>query len=130
MAEGFLKSFDDELEVFSAGTDPAPKVHPFAVRVMQEEGIDISENYPKNVAEFVDSDFDFVITVCGKAEETCPVFTGIVKEKLHIGFEDPADAEGSEEEILNEFRRIRKLIKKDLYNFYSKKLNFKNIVKK
>lgn len=122
MAEGFLKSFDPELEVYSAGTNPSGQVHPKAVQVMQEIGIDISDGYPKDVDEFIDKSFDYVITVCDNARETCPVFIGAVKEQLHIGFEDPAEAEGSEEEILAVFLRVRDEIKRDFYDFYLKKV--------
>ncbi|MGK9369070.1 arsenate reductase ArsC [Melioribacter sp. Ez-97] len=118
MAEGFLKSFDPELEVYSAGTNPSSQVHPNAVKVMKEAGIDLSHNYPKNVDEFINQSFDYVITVCDNAKETCPVFMGKVKHQLHIGFEDPAEATGTEEEILNTFRRIRDEIKRDFYQFY------------
>ncbi|MGK9477999.1 arsenate reductase ArsC [Melioribacter sp. OK-6-Me] len=118
MAEGFLKSFDPELEVFSAGTNPSSRVHPNAVKVMKEVGIDITDNFPKNVNEFINHSFDYVITVCDNAKETCPVFLGDVKHQLHIGFEDPAEATGTEEEILNTFRRIRDEIKRDFYQFY------------
>jgi arsenate reductase len=107
MAEGFLKSFDPSIEVFSAGTRAAAHVHPKAVRVMQEAGIDISNNYPKTVDQFLAQSFDYVITVCGNAKESCPVFMGNVKHRLHIGFDDPAEATGTAEEILAEFRRIR-----------------------
>jgi len=118
MAEGFLKSFDPELEVFSAGTNPSSQVHPNAIKVMKEVGIDLSNNYPKNVDEFINQSFDYVITVCDNAKETCPVFMGKVTHQLHIGFEDPAEATGTEEEILNTFRRIRNEIKRDFYKFY------------
>jgi arsenate reductase len=107
MAEGFLKSFDPSMEVFSAGTNAAAHVHPKAVLVMKEVGIDISSGYPKTVEQFLAQSFDYVITVCGNAKETCPVFIGDVKHRLHIGFDDPAEAVGTEEEILAEFRRIR-----------------------
>ena len=107
MAEGFLKSFDPAMEVFSAGTDPSNHVHPKAVEVMKEKGIDLTGHYPKKVDEFLGESFDYVITVCGHAKENCPVFLGEVKQHLHIGFEDPAEVTGTEEEILEEFRRIR-----------------------
>lgn len=107
MAEGLLKSFDDKFEVYSAGTNPASDVHPFAVKVMEEIGIDISFNLPKDVNAFVNEDFDYVITVCDNAKETCPVFKGKVKKRLHFGFEDPAKAEGTEEEKLEVFRKVR-----------------------
>lgn len=122
MAEGFLKSFDDKLEVYSAGTNPSDKIHPKAVRVMEEVGIDISDGKPKNVDNFINKSFDFVITVCDNAKETCPVFLGEVKNSLHIGFEDPAEAEGTEDEILAEFRKIRDEIKKDFEEFYNNQI--------
>ena len=122
MAEGFLKSFDSTLEVFSAGTKAEQKVNPYAVEVMAEIGIDISSQMPKQVDIFLNESFDYVITVCDNARETCPVFIGKVKHHLHIGFEDPADAVGTEEEILSEFRRIRDEIKNDFYKFYQENL--------
>jgi len=120
MAEGFLKSFNPALEVHSAGTQPSGQIHPRAVQVMAEEGIDISTGYPKNVEQFLDTSFDYVITVCGNAKETCPFFTGKVGHRLHIGFDDPADAVGTEEEILTEFRRVRDEIKRDFEKFIIK----------
>lgn len=123
MAEGFLKSFDSELEVFSAGTKPAERVNPKAIQVMKEVGIDISKNYPKDVEQFVNEAFDYVITVCDNAKETCPVFTGKVGKQLHIGFEDPAEATGTEEEVLFVFRKVRDEIKEEFWNFYQ---NIKN----
>lgn len=122
MAEGFLKSFDDKLEVYSAGTNPSSKVHPKAIWVMNELGIDLSKNKTKSVDEFLDQEFDYVITVCDGAKENCPVFTGKVKHRLHIGFEDPAEVTGSEAFILSEFRRIRDEIKRDFTDFYIKNL--------
>jgi arsenate reductase len=122
MAEGFLKSLDASLEVFSAGTNPSSKVHPKAVIVMKEVGIDISQGYPKNVNKFIDLVFDYVITVCDNARESCPVFLGKVKEQLHIGFEDPAEATGTELEVLTVFRRIRDEIKRDFSKFYEEKV--------
>lgn len=122
MAEGFLKSFDVNLEVYSAGTNPSAQVHPKAIQVMKEVGIDLSANYPKNVDQFINESFDYVITVCDNAKETCPVFIGKVGKQLHIGFEDPAEAKGTEEEILSEFRRIRDEIKRDFFEFYKNNL--------
>ena len=118
MAEGFLKSLDTSLEAFSAGTQPARHVHPKAVRVMAEAGIDLSSNTPKNVNQFLDQAFDYVITVCDNARETCPVFTGEVKQRIHIGFEDPAEATGTDEEILAVFRTVRDRIRQSMYEFY------------
>jgi len=125
MAEGFLKSFDKNLEVYSAGTKPAEKVNPNAIKVMNEVGIDLSSNYPKLVDQFLNEPFDYVITVCDNAKETCPVFIGKVGKQLHIGFEDPADATGTEEEILSVFRKVRDEIKRDFYEFYLKELKEK-----
>ncbi len=122
MAEGFLKEFDETLEVFSAGTRPSHEVHPKAVEVMQELGIDLSDHLPESVDKYLDQKFDYVITVCGSAKETCPTFLGDVKNHLHIGFEDPADATGTNEEILHEFRTIRDEIKRDIYTFYLEKV--------
>ncbi len=122
MAEGFLKSFDNELNVYSAGTKPSGAVHPKAIQVMKEVGIDISGGYPKNVYKFLNNSFDYVITVCDNARETCPVFIGNVKEQLHIGFEDPAEATGTEEEILSVFRKVRDEIKKEFAHFYNEKI--------
>ncbi|MBU2651037.1 MAG: arsenate reductase ArsC [Bacteroidetes bacterium] len=120
MAEGFLKSFDAEIEVSSAGTNPAEQVHPKAIQVMKEAGIDISGNRPRLVDEFLDQEFDFVITVCDGAKESCPAFTGKVKHRLHIGFEDPAAATGTEEEIIKVFRTVRDQIKAQFLEFYKK----------
>ncbi len=122
MAEGFLKSFDKNLEVFSAGTQPSSQVHPKAIQVMKEVGIDLSANYPKHSDQFINDPFDYVITVCDNAKESCPVFNGKVGKQLHIGFEDPADAAGTEEEVLRVFRKIRDQIRNDFYQFYTTNL--------
>ena len=123
MAEGFLKSFDENLKVFSAGTKPAEKVNPFAVKAMKEIGIDISKGIAENVDKYLSQSFDYVITVCDNAKETCPVFVGNVKHHLHIGFDDPADAVGSEEEVMPVYRRVRDEIKRDFFNFYKNNLS-------
>lgn len=120
MAEGFLKSFDSELEVYSAGTKPADKVNPFAVKAMKEVGIDISSGIPENVDKYLNESFDYVITVCDNAKETCPVFMGDVKHRLHIGFDDPAEAKGTEEEVMPVYRRVRDEIKREFWEFYKK----------
>ena len=122
MAQGILQSFDKNIEVFSAGTEPAEKVHPKAIQVMAELGLDISKHFPKIVDEYLNTAWDFVITVCGDANENCPVFLGKVKSRLHIGFEDPANAKGTEAEILNEFRKIRDQILRDFFTFYNKQI--------
>lgn len=122
MAEGFLKSFDDFLEVYSAGTKPEPRVNPNAVKVMSEMGIDISQGKPESVDKYIKKEFDYVITVCDGAKEICPVFTGDVKNQLHIGFDDPADATGTKEQILSIFRRVRNEILVDFFTFYRTEL--------
>ena len=122
MAEGFLKSFDKNLDVYSAGTKPTSEVHPKAIEVMDELGIDLSQNKPQSVNKFLEESFDYVITVCGGAKESCPMFTGNVKNRLHIGFEDPADAIGTDVEITAEFRKIRNEIKTAFYKFYEDKI--------
>ena len=118
MAEGFLKSFDKKLDVFSAGTNAEKKVNPYAIIVMAEKGIDISTQFPKNVDLFLKESFDYVITVCDGAKEICPVFTGNVKHRLHIGFEDPANAKGSNEEKLIVYRKVRDEIEREFRKFY------------
>lgn len=118
MAHGFLQSFDSSLTVRSAGTEPAPEVHPLAVKVMAEAGIDISRHKPTKVDEYIGEAWDYVITVCDAANESCPVFTGEVKNRIHIGFDDPAKAVGTDEFVLSEFRRVRDEIKKRFTNFY------------
>jgi arsenate reductase len=118
MAEGFLKFFDAELEVFSAGTSPATRVHPRAIAIMKEAGIDISTHAPKLVDQFLSLPFDYVVTVCDNAKENCPVFSGNVKHRLHIGFDDPADAVGTDEEVMAEFTRVRDEIRDGFGRFY------------
>ncbi|HNS17867.1 MAG TPA: arsenate reductase ArsC [Bacteroidales bacterium] len=128
MAEGFLKSFDKNLQVFSAGTNPARKVNPFTITVMSEMCIDLTGNHPKNADEFTSLEFDYVITVCDGARETCPVFTGKVGKRLHIGFEDPAEFIGTAEETLQKYRQVRDEIQRDFRAFYdsmtAKQLDF------
>ncbi|MBN1929867.1 MAG: arsenate reductase ArsC [Chlorobiaceae bacterium] len=118
MAEGFLRSFDSELDVHSAGTLPATEVHPLAIQVMREKGIDLSANRPKKVDEFLQRPFDYVVTVCDGAKESCPLFTGQVRHRQHIGFDDPAAATGTNEEVLAVFRRVRDEIEQQFGEFY------------
>lgn len=111
MAEGILRrAAGDLLDVQSAGSAPAGFVHPKAVAVMQEIGIDLSGNTSKHLNEFLGREIAAVITVCGNADQACPVFPGRVA-RYHWGFDDPAHASGTEEEILNEFRRVRDQIR-------------------
>lgn len=125
MAHGFLQSFDKSLEVHSAGTEPGFEVNKRAIKVMAEAGIDISGHYPKSVDEYINEEWDYVITVCDSANETCPLFMGKVKHRLHIGFEDPSNATGSEEFIMSEFRRIRDLIREEFRKFYEENLKMR-----
>jgi arsenate reductase len=118
MAHGFLQSFDSNLTVCSAGTNPSQKVNEKAVIVMQEVGIDISHHKPKSVEIYLSEVWDYVITVCDDANETCPVFLGKVKHRLPIGFEDPSHAIGTDEFIWGEFRRVRDEIRETFYKFY------------
>ena len=116
MAEGFLRHIaGDRFEVFSAGVKPT-QVNPLAIKVMAEAGIDISEHRSKSAMEFLGQQFDYIITVCDNAKQTCPVFPG-KHEKIHWDLEDPAEAQGNEEERLSFFRRIRDEIKSMVNNF-------------
>ncbi|MGA7672650.1 MAG: arsenate reductase ArsC [Nitrolancea sp.] len=106
MAEGLLRQYaGDQIEVASAGTEPGG-VHPLAMKAMQEINIDISAARSKSVDEFLDQQFDYVITLCDQANETCPLFPGD-PERIHWSFTDPSAAKGSEEERLHAFEQIR-----------------------
>jgi arsenate reductase len=122
IAEGFLKSFDPNLEVYSAGTHPALRISSHAIQVMKEIGIDISGGHPKSVDQFLNDSFDYVITVCDHAKESCPIFTGEVLHRIHIGFDDPANAAGTEEEVHAVFCRVRDEIKEKFFELYQSKL--------
>jgi arsenate reductase len=122
MAEGILKSLDPRLDVRSAGTSPARGVHPKAVAVMKEIGIDISAARPKPVDDFLGGTFDYVVTVCDHANESCPVFTGSVRHRLHIGFEDPAEATGSDAGVTRKFREVRDGIREKFTELYRDRL--------
>jgi len=111
LAEGILHQVAGDLfEVHSAGSNPAGYVHPKAIAVMAEIGIDISGHTSKHMNEFLQRKIDTVITVCGKADQACPMFPGQVN-RYHWGFDDPAHATGTEEEILAVFRRVRDQIR-------------------
>lgn len=125
MAEGFLQSFDKRLKVFSAGTEPAIRINPTAVKVMKEMGIDISTNKPVSVDKYLNEEWDYVITVCDEANESCPVFPGKVRNRLHMGFEDPSKAKGTENEILNAFYETRNKIRDEFYALYESELKKK-----
>lgn len=119
MAHGFLQSFNRELTVCSAGTHAAGKLNAGAIKVMAEVGIDISGHTSDSVERYLAEEWDYVITVCGGANETCPRFIGNVRHRLHIGFDDPSHAVGSPEFIESEFRRVRDEIKNRFYEFYT-----------
>jgi arsenate reductase (thioredoxin) len=111
LAEGILRHVAGDLfDVHSAGSKPAGYVHPNAIAVMKEIGIDISNHTSKHMNEFLDRKIDTVVTVCGKADQACPMFPGQVN-RYHWGFDDPAHATGTEEEILAVFRRVRDQIR-------------------
>jgi arsenate reductase len=113
MGEGILKHHaGDRFEVFSAGTHPST-LNPYAVLAMAELGIDIREQYSKSLNEFINQEFDYVITVCDRAAETCPVFPGPA-QRIHWSFPDPAAIEGSHQEKLAAFTQVRDAIKKQL----------------
>ena len=117
MAEGLVNHFlGDRFVANSVGTQ-ASLVHPLAIEVMKEIGIDISSHRSKNLSEFDGQTFDYVITLCGDANETCPLYIGGTK-KTHIGFDDPVQTTGTKEEIIREFRRVRDEIKLKLNNFF------------
>ena len=112
MAEGILRTAaGDLLEVHSAGSKPAGFVHPMAIEALREIGIDISSHTSKSMNDFLDRDIETVITVCGNADQACPVFPG-QRNRHHWGFDDPAHATGTPEEILEEFRRVRDEIRR------------------
>ena len=116
MAEGFAKKMlPKNMEIFSAGLEPKG-LHPMAIKVMQEVGIDISQQESKNIPEIPIDKIDLVVTLCGDAAERCPVFPGKV-ERIHWALEDPAKAQGSEEEIAIVFRKIRDNIKSSIISY-------------
>lgn len=118
MAEGLTNHFlGDRFQAFSAGTE-ATSVNPKAIAVMADIGIDISSYYSKTMDEFDGEKFDYVITLCGDANEKCPLFFGGVK-RLHMGFSDPSKATGNDDEILQEFCRVRDEIKTKFLEFFN-----------
>lgn len=122
MAHGFLQSFDSRLEVYSAGTRATGKLNEKAVLVMKEVGIDISNHTSDQVEEYIEEEWDYVITVCGGANETCPSFSGKVKKRLHIGFDDPSEAWGEDVWVMKQYIRVRNEIKEAFYNLYIKEI--------
>lgn len=119
MAHGFLQSFDKRINVQSAGTEASGKLNEKAVAAMKEIGIDISHHTSDPVDKYLNDEWNYVITVCGGANEACPTFTGKVKHRLHIGFDDPSHATGTDEFIWSEFIRVRDEIKAAFYKLYT-----------
>jgi arsenate reductase (thioredoxin) len=122
MAHGFLESFNKNLTVRSAGTEATGKLNRKAVEVMKNIGIDISHHTSDPVEKYLEKEWDYVITVCGGANENCPVFTGSVKKRLHIGFDDPSHVTGTDQYIQNEFIRVRDEIKEGFYKLYKEEI--------
>jgi len=125
MAEAILKKIDPDLFVESAGPEPAEVVHPLTIKAMEEIGIDISQSSTTNVNHFINEDWDFVITVCDIAKESCPVFFGKVKQSVHLKFEDPLAYEGSDEFLLKLIRSTRNQIMIEFEDFYNEFLTSK-----
>ncbi len=123
MAHGFLQSFDNNITVCSAGTEASGKLNKKAVAVMKEIGIDISHHTSDSVDMYLGEEWDYVITVCGGANEACPAFLGKVKHRLHIGFDDPSHAEGTDEFIHSEFIRVRDEIRLAFRKFYDSEIS-------
>lgn len=122
MTESFLKKFDPLLEVYSAGLEPLDRVNPLAIKVMKEKGIDISNRYPKPISKFLNQDFDYIVTISDKAQESLPSFNGKVKNHVHLNFEDPSKADGFGESKLEIFRKVRDSIEDHFYHFYKSHL--------
>lgn len=117
MAEALVNHFlGDTWEAWSAGTKPAPKVHPLAVRAMAEVGLDISDQWPKHLDAFRGQEFDQVITLCDSAAAECPFWLGRGRQ-VHLGFPDPAAATGTEEERMAVFRQVRDAIRKTVLDY-------------
>lgn len=122
MAHGFLQSFSKDITVCSAGTEASGRLNPGAVKAMAEIGIDISGHTSDWVDKYLNDEWDYVITVCGGANEACPTFTGKVKQRLHIGFDDPSDAVGTDEFIWSEYIRVRDEIKEAFHKLFVNKI--------
>ncbi|NCB83725.1 MAG: arsenate reductase ArsC [Bacteroidia bacterium] len=122
MAHGFLQSFNPNITVCSAGTQASGKLNEKAVAVMKEAGVDISHHTSDQVDKYLNDQWDYVITVCGGANEACPAFLGNVKHRLHIGFDDPSHAVGTAEFIDSEYIRVRDEIKEAFWRFYMQEI--------
>jgi len=120
MAEGLINhDLAGKVQAFSAGIEPS-FVHPLAIAVMKEVGIDISRHRSKSIDEFADEKFDFVITLCDQAAESCPIFFGGV-QRIHMGLPNPAAVSGNPEEKMAAFRKVRDQIQEEIVDFLSKK---------
>lgn len=115
MAEGFFKHYRKDWDIYSAGISPKG-LNPLAVKVMHEKDIDISKQTSDSIEKYINKDFDYVITVCDRARESCPTFPK-AKENIHWSFEDPADAQGSYEQKAEKFREIRDQIEQKIIEF-------------
>lgn len=122
MAHGFLQSFNPDITVCSAGTEASGQLNAGAVEAMREVGIDISHHTSDSVDKYINDSWDYVITVCGGANENCPTFVGNVKHRLHIGFDDPSHATGTPEFIKSEFTRVRNEINIAFKKLYDEKI--------
>lgn len=122
MAHGFLESFDNNLFVRSAGTEASGKLNQKAVKAMKEAGIDISHHTSDSVDKYINDEWDYVITVCGGANESCPAFLGKVKNRIHIGFDDPSDAIGDDDFVWSEYIRVRDEIRSSFTDFYNESI--------
>ncbi len=122
MAHGWLQSFDNRIKVYSAGTQASGKLNQKAVAAMKEAGLDISNHTSDSVEKYLDEEWDYVITVCGGANETCPTFLGKVNTRLHMGYDDPSHVVGTDEFIWSEFTRVRDEIKEGFYQLYIEKI--------
>ena len=127
MAEAILKRLDPDLIVESAGPEPAEVVHPLTIQAMAEIGIDISQSSTTNINQFVNEDWDFVITVCDIAKEICPAFLGNVKNSFYVKFEDPLAYKGDDEFLLQLIRTTRTQIINEFESFYNEFINQKRI---
>jgi arsenate reductase len=122
MAHGFLQSFDESLQVYSAGTEASGKLNLKALEVMGKAEIDISKHTSDQVEKYIEEEWDYVITVCGGANENCPAFFGKVKHRLHIGFDDPSHAVGTPEFIEGEYYRVRDEIRAGFWKLYNEEI--------
>ncbi len=118
MAHGFFQSFDKNLIVSSAGTEASGKLNANAVKAMADAGIDISQHTSDSVEKYLGEELDYVITVCGGANESYPAFIGKAKQRLHTDFDDPSHTAGTDKFIWSEFIRVRDEINEGFYNFY------------